>query len=177
MEPRASIGVYGKEEDKLALRQQPGPNRVRQEIAHELFHMPENKLQVISRRRRRPGMKGGFYGEDVLVLWAARRNRPVKWTSDQRSFISDSHGRDVVADCEMAFDVNGLITAVRVSGDYNVGAYVAPSAVSLRCSLPFLCRVSCHPSHRRRPGTFTNTNGCSYRGAGRLRRICAGATG
>ena len=93
MEPRASIGVYSKGEDKLTLYgSNQGPNRVRQEIAHELFHMPENKLQVIS-----PdvgggfGMKGGFYGEDVLVLWAARRlNRPVKWTSDRlESFISD----------------------------------------------------------------------------------------
>ena len=174
MEPRASIGVYDKGEDKLTLYgSNQGPNRVRQEIAHELFHMPENKLQVIS-----PdvgggfGMKGGFYGEDVLVLWAARRlNRPVKWTSDRlESFISDSHGRDVVADCEMAFDANGLITAVRVSGDYNVGAYVAPSAGVPPMFFTFLMSgVYAIPAidvtTRCR---YTNTNGTApYRGAGR----------
>ena len=174
MEPRASIGVYNKGEDKLTLYgSNQGPNRVRQEIAHELLHIPENKLQVIS-----PdvgggfGMKGGFYGEDVLVLWAARRlDRPVKWTSDRlESFVTDSHGRDVVADCEMAFDADGMITAVRISGDYNVGAYVAPSAGISPMFFTFLMSgvYTVPVADVMTRCRYTNTNGTApYRGAGR----------
>ncbi|MGY9001263.1 MAG: xanthine dehydrogenase family protein molybdopterin-binding subunit, partial [Rhodospirillales bacterium] len=55
--------------------------------------------------------------------------RPVKWVGERlESFMSDSHGRDVIADCEMALDVNGRVTALRVSADYNVGAYLSQAA-------------------------------------------------
>ena len=174
MEPRASIGVYNKGEDKLTLYgSNQGPNRVRQEIAHELFNVPENKIQVIA-----PdvgggfGMKGGFYAEDILVLWASRRlGRPVKWTADRlESFVTDAPGRDVVADCEMAFDADGMIVAVRVVGDYNVGAYVTPSAGVPPMFFTFLMSgvydiPSVAVTTRCR---YTNTNGTApYRGAGR----------
>lgn len=132
IEPRASIGLYDLGEEKYTLySSNQGPNRVRQEIAHELLRVSETKLQVIS-----PdvgggfGMKGGFYGEDILVLWAAKEvGCPVKWVGDRlESFMSDSHGRDVIADCEMAFDIDGKVTGLRVSADYNVGAYLNGSA-------------------------------------------------
>ena len=69
----------------------------------------------------------------------------------------------------MAFDANGLITAVRVSGDYNVGAYVAPSAGVPPMFFTFLMSgVYAIPAidvtTRCR---YTNTNGTApYRGAG-----------
>jgi carbon-monoxide dehydrogenase large subunit len=132
MEPRSSIGVYDKGEKKYTLYSgNQGPNRVREELANEILKIPEAKLQVIS-----PdvgggfGMKGGSYGEDILVLWAAKlTGRPVKWVGERlESFMSDSHGRDVIADCEMAFDVNGKVIALRVVADYNVGAYLSQAA-------------------------------------------------
>ena len=132
MEPRSSIGIYDKGEQKYTLYAgNQGPNRVREELANEILKIPEAKLQVIS-----PdvgggfGMKGGAYGEDILVLWAAKlTGRPVKWVGERlESFMSDSHGRDVIADCEMALDVNGRVTALRVSADYNVGAYLSQAA-------------------------------------------------
>ena len=116
MEPRASIGIYDNGEEKFTLYgSNQGPNRVRQELAHAIFHVPENKIRVIS-----PdvgggfGMKGGFYGEDILVLWAAKKlDRPVKWTSERlESFITDSHARDVISACEMAFDAEGKVTGL-----------------------------------------------------------------
>ena len=174
MEPRSSIGAYNKGEDKLTLySSNQSPNRVRSELAHTILHIPENKLQVIS-----PdvgggfGMKGGFYGEDVLVLWASRKlGRPVKWTSERlESFVTDSHARDVVADCEMVFDADGKVTGLRVSADYSVGAYVAPSGgispmfftllLSGVYAIPAISVVTrCQ---------FTNTiSTAPYRGAGR----------
>ncbi|MBT3991757.1 MAG: xanthine dehydrogenase family protein molybdopterin-binding subunit [Rhodospirillaceae bacterium] len=132
METRTSIGLYDQGEQKYTLYGgNQGPNRVREEIAHELLKVSEAKLQVIA-----PdvgggfGMKGGAFGEDILVLWGAKATgRPVKWVGDRlESFMSDSHGRDVIADCEMAFDDDGKITGLRISADYNVGAYLSPNA-------------------------------------------------
>jgi carbon-monoxide dehydrogenase large subunit len=132
IEPRTSIGLYERGEKKYTLYGgNQGPNRVREELAHELLKISEAKLQVIS-----PdvgggfGMKGGAYGEDILVLWGAKETgRPVKWVGDRlESFMSDSHGRDVIADCEMALDGAGKVTGLRISADYNVGAYLNPSA-------------------------------------------------
>tara|TARA_B100000315_G_scaffold250544_1_gene283550 strand:- start:6397 stop:8706 length:2310 start_codon:yes stop_codon:yes gene_type:complete len=132
IEPRASVGVFDQGEAKYVLyASNQGPNRVREEIAHDLLKVSEAKLQVIS-----PdvgggfGMKGSSYGEDILVLWGAKRiGRPVKWVADRlESAMSDTHGRDVIADCEMAFDGAGKITGLRVSADYNVGAYLNLSA-------------------------------------------------
>jgi len=173
MEPRASIGIYNKGEDKLTLYgSNQGPNRVRQEIAHVL-HISENKLQVIS-----PdvgggfGMKGGYYGEDILVLWAARKfSRPIKWNSERlESFITDSHARDVVADCEMAFNADGKVTALRVSADYNIGAYLAPSGgISPMFFTLLLSGVYAIPAISVTTRCqFTNTiSTAPYRGAGR----------
>ncbi len=132
MEPRTSVGIYDQGEQKYTLySSNQGPNRVREELANEILKVPEAKLQVIS-----PdvgggfGMKGGAYGEDILVLWAAKlTGRSVRWVGERlESFMSDSHGRDVIADCEMAFDATGKVTALRVSADYNVGAYLSEAA-------------------------------------------------
>ena len=174
MEPRTSIGIYEKGDQKYTLYSgNQGPNRVREELANEILNVPEARLQVIS-----PdvgggfGMKGGAYGEDILVLWAAKLiDRPVKWAGERlESFMSDSHGRDVVADCKMAFDSNARITALRVAADYNVGAYLSHSAgispmffsvlLSGVYAIPVIdITTSC---------LFTNTGATApYRGAGR----------
>ncbi|HIP10637.1 MAG TPA: xanthine dehydrogenase family protein molybdopterin-binding subunit, partial [Rhodospirillales bacterium] len=96
---------------------------------------------------------------------------PVKWTSERlESFVTDSHARDVVADCEMVFDADGKVTGLRVSADYSVGAYVAPSGgispmfftllLSGVYAIPAISVVTrCQ---------FTNTiSTAPYRGAGR----------
>jgi len=174
MEPRTSIGLFDKGEQKYTLYAgNQGPNRVRSELAHEIFHIPEAKLQVIS-----PdvgggfGMKGGAYGEDILVLWASKQiGRPVKWVGERlESFMSDAHGRDVIADCEMAFDKNGTVTGLRVSADYNIGAYVSPAAgVSPMFFTVLLSGVYAIPAiDVTTRCLFTNMGATApYRGAGR----------
>jgi carbon-monoxide dehydrogenase large subunit len=61
-----------------------------------------------------------------MVVWAATRlQRPVKWTSDRsETFLSDPHGRDHVTVCEMAFDADARILAMRADTAANVGAYL-----------------------------------------------------
>jgi carbon-monoxide dehydrogenase large subunit len=174
LEPRTSIGIYERGEQKYTLYSgNQGPNRVREELAKEILKVPEAKLQVIS-----PdvgggfGMKGGAYGEDILVLWAAKLiDRPVKWTGERlESFLSDSHGRDVVADCEMAFDKFSKITALRVEANYNVGAYLSHSAGITPMFFSFLLSgVYAIPDiDVTTRCLFTNTGATApYRGAGR----------
>ena len=174
MEPRCSIGIFEPGEEKYTLySSNQRPNNARQAIANEIFEISEAQLRVIS-----PdvgggfGMKGSFYGEDVLVLWAARKySKPIKWNSERsESFVTDSHARDVISDCEMSFDADGKVTGLRVHADYNIGAYVAPggsiSPMWFTLLLSGVYRIPavevvtrCH---------FTNTiSTAPYRGAGR----------
>lgn len=174
IEPRASIGAYDPAEDRYTLySSNQTPHGVRHEIAHSIFHIPENSLRVIA-----PdvgggfGLKGGFYGEDVLVLWAAREiGRPVKWVGDRlESFLSDCHARDVVADCRMAFDGDGKVTGLQVDAAYNVGAYLAPSAgISPMFFTMLLSGVYAIPAISVTTDCyFTNQQATApYRGAGR----------
>ena len=81
-----------------------------------------------------PRLGGGFgaknivYGEEILVLWAARKiGAPVRWISDRtESFISDVHTRDLVSVAEYAFDSDYRILAMRVRNLGNLGAYLGP---------------------------------------------------
>ena len=73
------------------------------------------------------GMKAASYPEYVCILHGARAlGRPVKWTDERSgSFVSDHHGRDYDMTVEVAFDQDGLILAMRLTGYGNLGGYCA----------------------------------------------------
>ena len=76
------------------------------------------------------GMKGQAYPEEALVVWAAGRlRRPVKWTADRSEGLSsDMHGRDQIAEAELALDAGGRVMALRASVAINIGAYLGYGA-------------------------------------------------
>ena len=174
MEPRACVGIFDTGEQKYTLYSgNQGPNKVRGDLTQHIFKISPTKLQVIA-----PdvgggfGMKGGFYSEDILVLWGAKiSGRPVKWVGERlESFMSDAHGRDVIADCEMAFSSSGKILGLRVFGDYNVGAYLSPAAgVSPMFFSLLLSGVYAIPAIDVTTRCFFTNMGMTapYRGAGR----------
>ena len=174
MEPRASIGLYHPGTRKYTLyASNQAPNRARQDIAGGMLNVPEARLQVIA-----PdvgggfGMKGVFYSEDVLVLWGAKlTGRPVKWIGErQESFAGDSHGRDMIARCELAVQEDGGITGLKVTSDYNVGAYLDPGAgVSPMDFSELLSGVYAIPAIKATTrAVFSNMGATApYRGAGR----------
>ena len=174
MEARVSLGDYDAGEDRHTLyTTSQGPHGVRTELCHEIFHMPESKLRVVA-----PdvgggfGMKGGFYGEDILTVWAAKEvGRPVKWVSDRaEALLSDSQARDVDAEAEMGFDADGKVVGFRVTGYYNQGAYMMPSGgISPMFFTTLMSGVYAMPAIRVTTNCyFTNTQGTApYRGAGR----------
>jgi carbon-monoxide dehydrogenase large subunit len=76
------------------------------------------------------GAKGPIYPDQVAVIAAALRlRRPVKWIEERgESFLATTHGRDQVADLEMAVDADGQITALRGVVHASFGAYYTPNA-------------------------------------------------
>jgi carbon-monoxide dehydrogenase large subunit len=78
------------------------------------------------------GAKGPLYPDQVAVIAAARLlGRPVKWIEERgESFLATTHGRDQVADLEMAVTADGRITAIRGTVQAGLGAYLTPNAPS-----------------------------------------------
>ena len=77
------------------------------------------------------GMKN-FYAETIMTIWASRKlKRPVKWENDrEKSLLSDYHGRDKVADLELALDADGIFLGIRANIIANMGAYLSPLFVA-----------------------------------------------
>lgn len=127
MEPRAAIGEWLADEERFVLTTgSQGVFSMRRILAEQVFNLPQEKFRVVT-----PDVGGGFgpkactYREYPLVLEAARQlGRPVKWTGDRTEhFLVDAHGRDNVAEAEMAMDSEGRFLGLRVKLIANLGAY------------------------------------------------------
>jgi carbon-monoxide dehydrogenase large subunit len=179
MEPRSSTGEYdgGRDEFTLHLSTQT-PHVERLFLAHAVLHTEESKVRVVS-----PDVGGGFgakaqlYGEDVVVLWAARRvGRPVHWTADRsEAFVCDRHSRDHVTHVELALDGDARFLALRVTTSANMGAYFSTFG-PLICTFLYssvLCGTYAIPAACCDvKGIWTNTSPVdAYRGAGRPEAI------
>ncbi len=119
------------------------------------------------------GAKGPIYPDQVAVIAAARvLNRPVKWIEERtESFTATTHGRDQVADLELAADEDGTITALRGTVHASMGAYFTPNGPGtllgrLGPMLPQGYRLKHFDVEL--VGVFANTTPIGpYRGAGR----------
>jgi aerobic carbon-monoxide dehydrogenase large subunit len=91
-----------------------------------LIHIPENKLRVVA-----PEVGGGFgsklnlYAEEVVVSHLAMRlDRPIKWIEGRRENAAATiHGRDQIADYEIATKEDGTVLAIRSKLIADVGSY------------------------------------------------------
>jgi aerobic carbon-monoxide dehydrogenase large subunit len=103
------------------------PHMVRSYVATQLG-WPENRLRVVA-----PdvgggfGVKGGVYGEEVLVPWLAlETRRPVKWVEDRREHLQASiHARDHLHELEAYVRRDGTVLGVRARIVCDSGAYSA----------------------------------------------------
>ena len=83
------------------------PHRVREMLAANIFKIPETQIRVVAGDVGGGfGTKGWQYVEHRLTLVAARSlGRPVKWRCERsEALLADEHGRDVVAEAELALD-------------------------------------------------------------------------
>jgi carbon-monoxide dehydrogenase large subunit len=174
IEPRCCLADWNAGEDRGVLyTSSQNPHGVRHLLMGSVFHLPESALRVVS-----PDVGGGFgmkadgYPEDALVLWASRRlGRPVKWVATRsEALMGDNHGRDQIADAELALDEDGHATALRVRALHGLGAYVASAAAApVSYSMLMLPGVYAIPTvHVETSAIFTNCSPTApYRGAGR----------
>lgn len=175
IEPRGAIGVHDAALDRYTLYSSTqGAHVVRDVLADDVFHIARERIRVVT-----PDVGGGFgmkmpaYGEQVLVLWAARlTGRPVRWMSDrQEAFLSDTQARDQVSQAELALDADGRFLGLRVASIANMGAYLSSFGphVPTTASMLMLSGLYRIPAiHTAVKCAFTHTVPIdAYRGAGR----------
>jgi len=136
--------------------------------------VPEHKIRVIA-----PDVGGGFgsklanYPEENMSVFAARKlGRPVKWTETRtENYLGTTHGRDHIADVELAAKSDGTILGLRAQTWANLGAYLSTASTGVPTILHGLMLSGAYniPAiHEDVYGVFTNTTPVSaYRGAGR----------
>jgi aerobic carbon-monoxide dehydrogenase large subunit len=126
MEPRACVaapeGVSG---GIVIYATHQAPHNLRADLANVLG-MEANLIHVVN-----PDMGGGFgikfgcYAEDVVLAVLARKlKRPLKWVETRvEHMLATTHGRDQVADMEVAVQDDGTVDALRMKVTANIGAY------------------------------------------------------
>ena len=174
IEPRSAIGEFDSKNEKWTLHScSQGVFGLKNMMA-DILGAPAAKVRVLTGNVGGSfGMKAASYPEYVCILHGARAlGRPVKWTDERSgSFVSDHHGRDYDMVVEVAFDTDGLIQAVRLSGYGNLGGYCAAFGPLLPTVNVTKNIVSMYRTPLLEVATqcvFTNTTLVSaYRGAGR----------
>ncbi len=175
MESRGAIGEYDPGEDSYTLwSSTQGSHFVRNLLAEHIFHVPENRIRVVT-----PDVGGGFgmklflYPEHVLVLWAAKKlGRPVRWIPDRSdSFMTDTQGRDNLTRLDLALDDELRFLGLKVEITANMGAYLsnfAPEIPTFAGAVMYSAVYAIPAIHVAVKGVFTNTVPVdAYRGAGR----------
>jgi aerobic carbon-monoxide dehydrogenase large subunit len=130
LEPRgvlAFTGGDGRLEVRISTQR---PHGVRAWLS-QIFGLPRESIRVVVGDMGGGfGAKGPLYPDQVAVIFAARAlGRPVKWVEERsESFLATTHGRDQVADLEMAVAEDGRITAIRGRVYASFGAFPTPNA-------------------------------------------------
>lgn len=132
MEPRSAIASFEPAAEKWTLQLgTQGVFGMREQIAKNVLKVPSEKVRILTANVGGSfGMKGFPYPEYVSLFHAAKTlGRPVKWTDERsESFLSDHHGRGTENTVEVAFDKEGNILALRLTGYATPGAYLTSVA-------------------------------------------------
>ena len=173
MEARAAMASYADGRFTLTTNTQGGWT-IKTMLAGAVFKVEPESFRVIT-----PDVGGGFgmklflYAEHALVCYAARRlGRPVRWASERgEAFVSDTQGRDNIAEAELALDAEHRFLAMRIRNTANMGAYLsnyAPFIPTLAGTKVLASVYDFKAIYVNVIGAFTNTVPVdAYRGAGR----------
>ncbi|MCC7364928.1 MAG: xanthine dehydrogenase family protein molybdopterin-binding subunit [Dehalococcoidia bacterium] len=173
MEPRGVVAHWEPGKDTLTVwSSTQNPHTARNTFCG-LLGLGQDQVRVIA-----PEVGGGFgakiniYGEDYVACAVSRRlGLPVKWIEDRsEAFVATTHGRDIVADLEIAAKRDGTILGLRVKLIADIGAYeMLLTALVPTLTNGMLSGVYDIPAIRSELyEVFTNkTPTDAYRGAGR----------
>ena len=127
MEPRGVVAQWHQASQKLTLWSSTQiPHLLRSAIAG-MLKLAENRTRVIA-----PEVGGGFgcklnvYREEALVAdLAMTLNKPIKWIERRReNFAATTHGRDQIADVEVAVTNEGIVLAMKAKFICDMGGYL-----------------------------------------------------
>lgn len=174
MEVRAALGEFSADSGYTITFGSQGVANARGMLAGMVMQVAPERLRVITKDVGGGfGMKGFLYPEYALVLFAAEKlGRPVKWTGDRAdAFQTDTHGRDMVSEVELALDRDAKFLGLRVKTFSNMGAYQAQFGPAIQTfaggkMVGGLYKIP--TMHNEVVGVATNTAPVdAYRGAGR----------
>ncbi len=126
MEVRAALASFETETGFTLYTGTQGVAGMLKSLAGMGLNEPAQRMRVISGDVGGGfGMKTWIYPEYVIVMYAARAlGRPVKWTGERSdAFLSDTHGRDMLTDVELALSAEGKMLGLRAKSWSNLGAY------------------------------------------------------
>ncbi len=174
IEPRSAIGEFDAKNDKWTMYSCSQGVFGLKTMLRDILGAPADKVRVVTGNVGGSfGMKAAVYPEYVCILHGARvLGRPVKWTDERSgSFMSDHHGRDYDMTVQVAFDSDGLIQAMRLTGYGNLGGFCAafgPLLPTLNVTKNIVSMYRTPLLEVATQCVFTNTTLVSaYRGAGR----------
>jgi carbon-monoxide dehydrogenase large subunit len=174
IETRGSVAQYNKATGDMTIWMTSQNPHIHRLLLSGILGIPEHKLRVVA-----PEVGGGFgskihcYPEEAVVGYLAMLlNRPIKWSEDRReNYTATIHGRDHIADFELAATGNGKILGLRGTCYANLGAYLSTAAPGIPTILhgliltgPYQIPAIDYDVY----GVLTNTTPVdAYRGAGR----------
>jgi carbon-monoxide dehydrogenase large subunit len=126
IEPRAVVASYHAGEGTLTLWSSTQVPHLIRTLLPGMLGIAENKLRIVA-----PEVGGGFgaklnvYAEEALCGHLAKRlAAPVKWVESRReNAASTIHGRDQIADYEVAVKNDGTILGLKSRTIADLGAY------------------------------------------------------
>ncbi len=174
METRGVVAQYNKADRKLTVWSSSQiPHLLRNLLASQLG-LPQHQVHVIV-----PEVGGGFgcklnvYPEELAASFATMRlGRPVKWIEDRSENLAVTiHGRDQIDYVDVAATKEGKVTAVKIHGISDLGAYsqIFTDVIMIAFGFPVSCGAYDIPNMLLSFDTvFTNKVPTdAYRGAGR----------
>lgn len=144
METRGVVAQFSKAEKKLTVWSSSQiPHLLRNLLASQLG-LPQHQVHVIV-----PEVGGGFgcklnvYPEELVASFASMKlGHPVKWIEDRSENLAVTiHGRDQVDYIEVAATKEGKITALKIHGISDLGAYsqIFTDVIMIAFGFPVSC--------------------------------------
>jgi carbon-monoxide dehydrogenase large subunit len=144
METRGVVAQYSKAEKKLTVWSSSQiPHLLRNLLASQLG-LPQHQVHVIV-----PEVGGGFgcklnvYPEELAAAFATMKlGHPVKWIEDRSENLAVTvHGRDQIDYVDVAATAEGKVTAVKILGISDLGAYsqIFTDVIMIAFGFPVSC--------------------------------------
>jgi len=173
IEPRGCIASHHPGEGTMTLWTSTQIPHLIRTLLPGMIGVAENKLRIVA-----PEVGGGFgsklnlYAEEALCCHLAMRlGAPVKWIETRReNAMSTIHGRDQIADYEIAVKKDGTLLGIKSRTIADLGSYLqllTPAIPTLTGLMLGGC-YKCKAVRMDVTGVYTNKMATdAYRGAGR----------